>query len=346
MQSMAGRMEDIVSSEIKRNRRITSERLAKLAGVSRQAAHKRLAALVRRKKLVRVGSTRGAYYERYSPGKVKGAGSDLKPMSLRLRNRGLEEHRVLERIEAKSPVFRKMRDNARSIFGYAFTEMLNNAIEHSKSKWINVKVYSRQPELVFEVIDQGVGVYNNLMRKYKVRTDLEAVQELLKGKRTTAPRKHSGEGIFFTEKISDRFELESGKTRLVIDNAAGDVAVKEVPLRNGTRVLFRINMRSKKSLTALFGEYTDEEYRFSKTKVLVNLYEHGVDYVSRSRARRVLYGLDKFSAIILDFKKIKGIGQGFADEIFRVYAHEHPKTRIIPRNASNTVMFMINRAKS
>jgi hypothetical protein len=82
-----------------------------------------------------------------------------------------------------------------------------------------------------------------------------------------------------------------------------------------------------------------------KTKVTVRLYEKGVDFVSRSQARRILYGMDKFKTIILDFIKVKGIGQGFADEIFRVFKLEHPGVEILVKNASKTVMFMINRAK-
>ena len=142
------------------------------------------------------------------------------------------------------------------------------------------------------------------------------------------------------------FELDGGKSRLIIDNVQADFAVREAKKRKGTRVLFKINSGSRKSLTRLFNEYTDEEYKFSKTKVFVRLYEKGVDYVSRSQARRLLYGLEKFKTIILDFNKIKGIGQGFADEVFRIYRLENPKTEIIPKNASKTVMFMINRSSS
>ncbi len=48
----------------------------------------------------------------------------------------------------------------------------------------------------------------------------------------------------------------------------------------------------------------------------------------------------------IDFKNIKGIGQGFADEVFRVFALEHPEVGIIPVNACPAVLFMIDRAKS
>ena len=99
-----------------------------------------------------------------------------------------------------------------------------------------------------------------------------------------------------------------------------------------------------KNLTALFNEYTNEDFKFSKTKVIINLFEHGSEYVSRSQARRILFGLDKFQTIALDFNQIKGIGQSFADEIFRVFLSEHPNIAIQPINACEAVLFMIKRA--
>jgi len=328
---------EIISNLIKRNGRLTSEDLAREAGVSRQAAHKKLSILVKKNELLRIGSTRGAYYI------AKGGKTATGMVILTLDNKNLEEHRVLEKLERSSKQLKSMDKNARSIFGYAFTEMLNNAIEHSRSKRITVKVYGEGNMAVFEVDDKGVGVYNNVMKKFRLSSELEAVQEILKGKGTTAPKGHSGEGIFFTEKISDHFELDGGATALIVDNPKSDIAVKDVDKRKGTRVVFRLDKHTKKSLNELFNAFTDEEYRFAKTKVMIKLYERGVDYVSRSQARRVLYGLEKFSTIILDFKSIKGIGQGFADEIFRVYKKEHPITEIKPINASKTVLFMIKR---
>ena len=80
----------------------------------------------------------------------------------------------------------------------------------------------------------------------------------------------------------------------------------------------------KKLLDEIFSHFAPEEfdYRFDRTKALVKLFYQ--DYVSRSEAKRLLYGLDKFKEIILDFKGVKSIGQGFADEVFRVFKIAHP----------------------
>jgi len=76
----------------------------------------------------------------------------------------------------------------------------------------------------------------------------------------------------------------------------------------------------------------------------VKLFREGAPYVSRSQARRIVTGLDKFGSIELDFEGIQTVGQGFADEIFRVWHLQHPSIRIIARNAGETVLFMIRHA--
>ena len=73
------------------------------------------------------------------------------------------------------------------------------------------------------------------------------------------------------------------------------------------------------------------------------MYSH---HISRSQARRVLEGLDKFLHIILDFDGVKNIGQAFADQIFRVFKNKYPDIKITPINMNEEVSFMVNRAKS
>ena len=56
--------------------------------------------------------------------------------------------------------------------------------------------------------------------------------------------------------------------------------------------------------------------------------------------------IDLFKSVILDFKDVPYIGQAFADEIFRVFANEHPDIEILVLNANEEVAKMISRAKN
>jgi len=71
----------------------------------------------------------------------------------------------------------------------------------------------------------------------------------------------------------------------------------------------------------------------------------GTVYISRSQARRILVGLEKFKKIILDFDRVPNAGQAFADEIFRVFQSRHPNISIEPINMSETVGFMVKRVE-
>jgi anti-sigma regulatory factor (Ser/Thr protein kinase) len=265
---------------------------------------------------------------------------------------GLKEHEVLDDIMRVSILLKKIPENVQSIFNYSFSEMLNNAIDHSQSEHGDITVVEDDAhKLRFIVKDYGIGVFRNVMQERGLKSELEAIQDLLKGKTTTAPQAHSGEGIFFTSKIADLFILDSYKYRLRIDNILQDVFLEEVPPENqvkGTRVLFEIDANSKKHLNDVFRAFQSdpEEPAFDKTEIQVKLYVMGTIYVSRSQARRVLTGLEKFKTIVLDFSNVPTIGQAFADEIFRVFKNKHKEIEIKPINMNEAVNFMVVRAQA
>lgn len=271
----------------------------------------------------------------------------VKKITKKLENKSLQEDKVFEELKKAAPFLTDIKENIDSILFYAFTEMLNNAIEHSKSRKIDVKMEKVDDKIAFEVIDKGIGVFRNIKNKKRLRSELEAIQELLKGKTTTLPHSHTGEGIFFTSKIADIFILDSYGYRLRIDKFINDIFVEEIDNTTGTRVWFELKENSKKHLNDVFKQYQSRpgSYSFDKTHVHIRLYTAGTIYISRSQARRLLANLDKFKVVVLDFKNIKTIGQAFADEIFRVFATRHPSIEIKPINTNDTVSFMIDRAK-
>ena len=93
----------------------------------------------------------------------------------------------------------------------------------------------------------------------------------------------------------------------------------------------------------VFDEYT-EDFEFTRTRVVVKLFEMGVRFISRSEAKRLVIGLERFREAILDFHGVRELGQGFADEVFRVWASSHPETRLVPVNMAAPIEFMVRRA--
>lgn len=308
--------------------------LARAAGISRQAAHRHLAALVRGKELLLEGAGRGARY-RAAPGAA---------VRLRYRRRGLAEDDVWADAEARVPRLRGLPDNVQRILHYALTELVNNAIDHSGGRRVEVLFPPPAKSVVFEVRDDGVGIFDHVRRRLRLPDRLSAIQELSKGKVTTAPAKHSGEGLFFVSKIADYFEAVSGGLSWKVDSARGDVSVGTAAAAPGTRVRFEVGAAKKQKLADLFAEYT-RDFEFSKTRIVVRLFTIGVRFVSRSEAKRLLSGLERFREIVLDFAGVAELGQGFADEVFRVWAARHRSIRLLPTGMAPTVAFMVARAR-
>lgn len=256
---------------------------------------------------------------------------------------GLAEDRVWNLLVDKVPVLASLGRDARGIAGYAFTEMLNNVLEHSGSDRVAVTVSHDDRSVSFEIDDSGVGAFEHIRRAFDLDSELEALAELSKGKTTTAPGAHTGEGVFFTSRAVERFELEANYIEWIVDNTIGDFTVRSTDRASGTRVRCVVPLFPERTLTDVFMEYA-EDGEFARTRAVVRLFALGAEFVSRSHARRLLHGLERFREVIVDFDRIEAIGQGFADEVFRVWPTAHPETRVVPENAVPAVEFMIQRA--
>ncbi|MDH3585657.1 MAG: DUF4325 domain-containing protein [Gammaproteobacteria bacterium] len=312
----------------------TSRQLADYLGITRQAVSLHLRRLLADGEIFKTGSTRAA---RYFP---RAAAAPERRLKRDLVLAGLDESIVYEDV-AITLTLSRLSDNVESIVHYAFTEMLNNAIDHSMTDQCKIEVRLDATCLSFTVRDTGIGVFHSIADKFELQDEHAAMIELVKGKTTTQPDAHSGEGIFFVSRAADRFVLRSHRLQIEWDRYRDDVFVSEPRFLRGTLVRFEINTDSRTRLEKVFAEFAPEEYdyQFEKTRVLVKLLQR--EYVSRSEAKRLLHNLDRFSEIELDMRDVTSVGQGFADEIFRVFASAHPEIVIHTVNAGKAIEAMI-----
>jgi anti-sigma regulatory factor (Ser/Thr protein kinase) len=312
---------------------VSAGEVAEAAGITRQAAHYHLSHMVEAGELFLRGAGRGAHYV------VATAFARTYPTA------GLHEDAVWREVVAATPELEALPVNVRSILAYAFTEMMNNAIDHSRGENADVRFWISREAIAFEILDDGIGAFRSVRERMELPNDLAALQEIEKGKATTAPDRHTGEGIFFTSRAVDVFLLESGELRWTVDNLRDDIAVGDAEARRGTRVRCEISPDSERILSKIFDQYTVEVDvpAFQRTSVRVRLFEVGERFVSRSEAKRLASRLEGFEEVELDFDGIQEVGQGFVDELFRVWARGHPETRLVPINVSAAVRWMISR---
>jgi len=234
---------------------------------------------------------------------------------------------------------------ALKITNYVATEMLNNVRDHSGSGTVAVRGESNPSSCVLHVVDEGVGVFRRLCDGLGLAGPREAVIEVAKGKRTTDPAQHTGQGIFFSSRLCEWFCLEANGFAVSFESDGRAEPLEFLPhaAQPGTTVKFRIARQPRRTLREVFDEYCPQpDIDFIRTRIAVRLMaEADGSLVSRSQARRLMAGLDQFTKVELDFTGVADIAQGFADEVFRVWATTHPAVALSALNASEDVARML-----
>jgi hypothetical protein len=311
-------------------------RLAAELDVSRQSASRWLSIMKRDGLIASGGLGRGTKYTLLDAVKVQ----------REYEIDGLSEDRVWS--ELCSPVVSDLPKNVRDIWHHGLTEMINNAIDHSGSKVVRVSVRKNALLTSASVIDDGEGIFLKIQRALKLYDTREAILELAKGKFTTDPANHSGEGIFFSSKMFDHFSVHSGALFFLHDCDAPDILLESSRKDTGTAVYMYLNNDSPRTSKEVFDQFAlPEEFSFAKTIVPVRLAQHeGEKLVSRSQAKRLTRRFERFHVVMLDFSDVEEIGQGFADEVFRVFQNAHPEITMTPMRMSPAVAAMISRVKN
>lgn len=261
--------------------------------------------------------------------------------------KSLEEHLVWA--EDLMPILEKYASKeSLKIWEYGITEMINNAIDHSEGTTLSVVLTVSAVYAGCTIADDGEGIFRRITRLCNLRDERQAILELSKGKLTTDPKRHSGEGLFFTSRAMEWFSLDS--YGLFFNHADGDGDKDWLfdvdHTMAGSRVMMDLNHNTQHNLRNLFDQFAaPDSYSFNKTIVPVRLAKIGAEsLVSRSQANRLLARVDSFETVIFDFSEIESIGQAFADEIFRVFKREHPEVNLGVQNTNPEIDFMIQRA--
>lgn len=306
-------------------------------GVSRQAVNSHIKRLIDQKSIVAEGNTRKRIYKLHPEVSIS------KEFSLD----GLEEDLVWRNFIR--PNIGVLPDNIIDIWSYGFTEMLNNAIDHSQGESVHIRIEKNPAFSQVIIIDNGEGIFRRIQRLMGLHDERHAVLELAKGKLTTDPENHTGEGIFFSSRMFDEYAILSGGVYFFHEfSKPEDWIIEHQTPQDGTTIFMQIANNSSRTIKSVFDKFASgSEYGFDKTIVPVSLARYGNEMlVSRSQAKRLLAGVDRFKIVTFDFSGIEKIGQAFADEVFRVFKNQHPDMQVYFSQANKDVENMIIRTLS
>ncbi len=334
-------IQNFILENVEENPQNIASLTAEEFNISRQAIFRYTQKLENNKMLVSEGNTRNKRYGL----------AILEDLSWELPLDGLEEDKVWRK--NLRPHLADLPKNVLSIFDYGVTEMINNAIDHSEGDLLTLSLQRTATWATVRIEDNGVGIFKKIQRDLDLDDARHAVLELSKGKLTTDPTRHTGEGIFFTSRMFDRFSIRSGSLHLAhlgrSDSIEGrDWLLEKQDIQQGTQFILKVRLSSTRKMKDIFDYYAaPDEYGFDKTQIPVFLARYGDEnLISRSQAKRLLARFEKFKEIILDFKDVDMIGQAFADEIFRVFQNMHPTIKFYPVNTNEQIDRMIQRAQN
>ena len=311
---------------------------AKKFDITRQAVNKHLKKLVGEHALTQHGNTRNRSCRLHSL--VEWEKSYL--LADRLAEDVIWRRDVVAALE-------QMPENVLDIWHYGFTEMFNNAIDHSAGTIITIQLKKTAASTELALYDDGIGIFKKIQAELDLLDERHAILELAKGKLTTDPDNHTGKGIFFTSRMFDGFDILSGGTCFTHKfGEKEDWILESDKYSSGTAVWMELNNHTSRTTKKIFDKFvSDDDFGFTKTVVPVRLAQYGDDkLVSRSQAKRLLIRIDRFRTVLFDFQGVDSVGVAFADEVFRVFAIKHPDITLMPINANASVRRVIHRAEA
>lgn len=315
--------------------RITVEKF----GLSRVAVVNRLRSLVKEGLLGAEGNTKARKYSL----KILAGNKQVLELSPSL----TEDQVWLKEVK---PHLNDVPENIRDICAHGVTEMFNNVIDHSESTTAMIIVGRTAANIMINIRDYGVGIFNKVQKALNLADPKQAILELTKGKVTTDKDNHTGEGIFFTSRMFDDYVISSGTLLFQRFRTTDDWLTESdgAPI-NGTNIVMQIATNAKHTAKEIFDKYRAEfdSFGFSKTNIpLIILRYEGEQLISRSQAKRLMARVDQFREVFLNFKGITSIGQAFADEVFRIYRRDHSLMHVYPVEMTLEVTQMIQRIVS
>lgn len=314
---------------------------AERTGLSRVAVSRRIKKLVEAGYLLKEGAGTRPLYR---PGTKR---FWLKQASMDWVRQSGDEFGVWERHVA--PLVHGLPPNVVNMANIAFTEMLNNALDHSEAQAVTLAMHVADGRLQMVVADDGVGIFHRITRALKLFDSRLALLELAKGKFTTASAGHSGMGVFVVSRMTDGFAIYS-------QGLTYDVHATTRPLPRfewlqahpakwggeaGTVVCMDMALDTERTAQDVYKRYFSPDEvgsdAFHTTEVPVRLAQLSSHLTSRSQGKWVVERATQFKTVILDFDGVSLVGQGFVDEVFRVFATAHPDVQLKPVNMTPDV---------
>ena len=303
-------------------------------GISRQAIHKHMNNLIRAKKVIAHGNTKGRYYQ-------------LMPTVNYSKTIDINDKPPQEILKDFVSIHLKsLSGNIQEIIEFSIGALLNNIFDHANALKIYLKIFITHEQTHFIIADNGIGIFDHIRSGLNLKSTELAALELAKGDLTTDSNRYSGGELNTIIHLFDLVTIDSSGQSLKYSNYDDDWQIDYSVQQKGTRIHLQIESSSKRTCATIFDRILKREDK--KIRIPLNLLDISEYKIvnSRSQAKSALRNIQKFNKIEFDFNKIDLIGPAFADELVKNVKSRNKAASIEWINCNETVDLLMKRAVS
>ena len=178
-------------------------------------------------------------------------------------------------------------DGVARLARHAFTELLNNAIDHSGGTTVTVSMRQTPSHVQLLVSDDGCGLFEHIGQAFAIDEPKLAMLELSKGKLSSQPDWHTGRGLYFTARIADVLDVHANAA--AFQHRAWQ-ANRWQPVRpatqQGTSVFVAFALDTRRSLDEVMRAHSldGQGYGFERTVVPLQLLDDSTRVARVTRA--------------------------------------------------------------
>lgn len=304
---------------------------AKKFRISRPGVHRHINSLLESGHLAKIGHRRKTRYARTT---------ERQQIWVVKRSEIKSAPEVWEQTCAKK--LRVFKSNVIDLLQWGFCQVLQNALEHTQCKELAIFYEFSGKSIHLSLLDDGMGIFESVSQSNQIADLREAALKIM-----NAPfaQNHSGPGLAWCAKLFDSLLIRSngleycrfGNEDWYLDNAPSDEHM-------GTLVQLSLDIATTRTLASVLqpggGCPADRQHVFVKMLELKNEV-----YLTREDAQNLLFDLDGFKEIVLDFKAVRNVGYHFTHEIFCFYQSKNPEVEISYLNTNSNIKFMIERCQ-
>jgi len=257
---------EFILRNVEKNPRTITRLVMGRFAMTRPAAMQHVNRLIAAGQLIASGSTRD---RKYSLALLTDATSRF-PITPQLREDSVWR-------DSTRPHLDSVPQNVLEVCQYGLTEMVSNVVDHSEGQAMVVAVRRSAAHVRIMVHDDGIGIFNKISRDLNLGEPRHAILELAKGKLTTDPTRHTGEGIFFTSRMFEGFSILSDGLFFSHTQPTDDWLIEHDKQASGTMIVLEISPMATTTTKQVFDRYSpeDADYAFTRTHVPVALARYG-----------------------------------------------------------------------